>query len=840
MEKDQIIALSLSSHQVEKLLKQYGRNEIKEKKRFTLIKSFLNQFNNFLILLLLAATAVSFLVGETLDAIFIFAIVILNALFGLYQEYQAEQSLSSLKKIAVTKTRVIRDKKEIEIDSHELVPGDIIYLEEGAKIPVDARLLQTTHFEVNEAALTGESLPVPKDENDRENNLVFAGTVVARGHAYAKVEKTGENTRFGQIAKTLGAIEEPKTPLQKKLETFTKQVGIIGIIASVIVFILSFVKEKNTIESFILAVSLAVAAVPEGLPAVMTIILSIGVERMAKKKTIIRQLNAIETMGSLTLIATDKTGTLTTNQMKVKKIWVDENIYEANNPPSTNNHPFEKIILTGNLCSTASLIKKVDHGEDFDVIGDTTEGALLLLSQKIGLPYENDRQQWQVIDELSFNSQTRRMTVHVKNKEELILTKGAPESILSICSSIQIGKEIKPLTANQRKKIEKDFEAFAQKGMRMIAFSYKKPDKKPLEENQIFLGFVGIADPVRKEVREAVLKAKKAGIKVVMITGDNELTAEAIGLETGILEKGEDILTGKILHQYSDEQLLEVLPKTKVFARTNPEDKYRLVKLYQKLGEVVAVTGDGVNDVLALKQANCGVAMGKTGTDVAKDTAHIVITDDNFATLVAAIEQGRNIFTHIKNAIKYLLACNISEIFYILVALIFNWPILTPIQLLYINIATDGLPAISLAFSPDDKNVLEKPPRRELTILDKIDLHYVFSVGMLIFFLISIIAVFNVNLTLIFTAFIFIQQVVLIDLFLSHRHILTHFRLLFHPVFITAFIFPFLIHPLILYLPLFSQVFKVESINPTYLFLITLYSALTIVGIRGIKEFLKI
>lgn len=840
MEKDKILALSLSSHQAEKLLKQYGRNEIKEKKRFTLIKSFLNQFNNFLILLLLAATVVSFLIGETLDAIFIFAIVILNALFGLYQEYQAEKSLSSLKKIALTKTRVIRDKKEIEIDSRDLVPGDIIYLEEGAKIPADARLLQTTHFEVNEAALTGESLPVPKDENDEENNLIFAGTVVARGHAYAKVEKTGENTRFGQIAKTLRAIEESKTPLQKKLEAFTKQVGIIGITASIIVFILSFIKEKNTIESFILAVSLAVAAVPEGLPAVMTIILSIGVERMAKKKTIVRQLNAIETMGSLTLIATDKTGTLTTNKMEVKKIWVDEKIYDVNNPPSPTNHPFAKIILAGNLCSTASLVKKVDHGEDFDVIGDTTEGALLLLSQKIGRPYENDRQQWQVIDELSFNSQTKRMTVHVKNKEELILTKGAPESILSICSFIQIGEEVKSLTPNQRKKIERDFEAFAQKGMRMIAFSYKKPDKKPLEENQIFLGFVGIADPVRKEVREAVLKAKKAGIKVVMITGDNELIAEAIGLETGILEKGEDILTGKILRQYTDEQLLEVLSKTKVFARTNPEDKYRLVKLYQKLGEVVAVTGDGVNDVLALKQADCGVAMGKTGTDVAKDTAHIIITDDNFATLVAAIEQGRNIFIHIKNAIKYLLACNISEILYILAALIFNWPILTPIQLLYINIATDGLPAISLAFSPDDKNILEKPPRRELTILDKIDLHYIFSVGILAFIFISFVAIFNPDLSAIFTTAVFIQPVIFIDLFLSHHHIFSNFHLLFHPIFIIAFILPFLFHPFILYTPLFSQIFKVSPINPVYLISLGIYSLLIIVGIRGIKEFLKI
>ncbi len=841
MDKEKIIHLSLTSHQAKKLLEKYGKNEIKEEKRFTLIKSFLSQFNNFLILLLLAASGVSFFIGESLDAIFILAIVILNAFFGLYQEYQAEKSLSSLKKITITKVRVIRDKKEMEIDSRELVPGDIVYFEEGAKIPADCQLLQTAHFEVNEAALTGESLPVVKNENDEENNKIFAGTTVAKGRAYAKVIATGDQTRFGQIAKTLKEIKEVKTPLQRKLETFTKQIGIIGITASIIVFILSFVKEKNTIESFILAVSLAVAAVPEGLPAVMTIILSIGVERMAKRKTIVKKLNAIETMGSLTLIATDKTGTLTTNEMRVQKIWVDEKLYDAKNPPHSSNHPFQKIILTSNLCSTASLVRKVDHGDEFDVIGDTTEGAILLFTNDLGFFYENDRQQWKIIDEIPFNAQTKRMTVNVKkNHQELILTKGAPESILSISNFIQIGEETKPLTPSLRRKIEKEFESFAQKGLRMIAFSYKKPDKKPLEENQIFLGFVGIADPIRPEVKEAVEKAKKAGIKVVMVTGDNELTAEAIGIEAEIIKKGEDILTGKILREYSDDELLKILPKTKIFARTNPEDKYRLAKLYQKLGEVVAVTGDGVNDVLALKQADCGVAMGKSGTDVAKDTAHIVITDDNFATLVSAIEQGRNIFIHIKNAIKYLLACNISEVFYIIMALIFNWPILTPIQLLYINIATDGLPAISLAFSPDDKKILEKPPRKAMTVLDKIDFYYIFSVGFLMFILIIFIAIFKPNLSYIFTITVFIQQIILIDLFLSHKHIIPHLKLLLHPVFIIAFLLPFIIHPLLLYHPLLNQVFRVESIALTNLLILTFYASLIIFGIRLIKNFLKI
>jgi len=834
--------LGLTSKEAEKLLEKYGLNEIREEKKFTFLKSFFYQFNNFLILLLIGASFVSFFIGETLDAFFILAIVILNAFFGLYQEYQAEKSLASLKKMTKTMVRVYRDGKEQEIDSRYLVPSDVVFLEEGTKIPADGEVIEAYNLEVNEAMLTGESMPVVK--NLSEANLLYAGTIVSRGRGLMKVTATGSNTRFGRIAKTLGEIKESKTPLQKKLETFTKQLGIIGIIASIIVFILSFIKEKNTIESFILAVSLAVAAVPEGLPAVMTIILSIGVERMAKKKTIVRKLNAIETMGSLTLIATDKTGTLTTNQMRVKKIWVDEKEYDITNPPSETNHPFRLILLNSVLCSTASLVAKVDHGKDFDVVGDTTEGALLIMAHNQGIFYDQERNRWQIIEEIPFSAQTKRMTIKTQNSkvksQNYIFSKGAPESILEICNFIQIGEEIKPLTPNKKKEIEAEFEKFAQKGLRIIAFSYKTKPEKKLEENQIFLGFVGIADPVRIEVKEAVEKAKNAGIKVVMITGDNELTAEAVGIETGIIKKGDDILSGKILRNYSDEELLAILPKVKIFARTYPEDKYRLVKLYQKLGEVVAVTGDGVNDALALKQADVGVAMGKTGTDVAKDTAHIIITDDNFATLVSAIEQGRNIFIHIKNAIKYLLSCNIGEVIYIILALIFSLPVPTALQLLYINIVTDGLPAISLAFAPDDKEILKKPPRKELTVLDKIDFHYIFSVGVLTATLTVFSAFYHQNLTIVFTTLVFVQPMILIDLFLSHRHIASNYRLLFKPIFLVAFLSPFFVHPLLLYHPLLQQVFKTTSLSLPILIILFFYSSLILVGIRGVKEFLRI
>ncbi len=814
----------LTSSEVEERIKKYGLNELPDVRKFTLLKSFFSQFENVLILLLIAAAAISFLIGEKLDSLFIFLIVILNAFFGVYQEFKAEKALAYLKKITISTVRVIRDGIEQQIDSRYLVPGDLIYIEEGTKIPADCLLVESYNLEVNEASLTGESLPVLKDSKDEKNNQIFMGTVVAKGRGFAQVTATGVHTKFGKIAKTLTTIEEVKTPLEKKIDLFTKQVGLIGIIASLTVFLLSFAREKNFIESFIFSISLAVAAVPEGLPAVMTITLAIGVERMAKKKAIVRKLNAIETFGSITLIATDKTGTLTTNQMQVKKVFVDEKVYEAPHYPFLSNHPFSKIILNGILCSTASLVEKIDHGK-FDVVGDATEGALLLMAQKMGLVPDLVRQKWVLKKEIPFNPTTKRMTVEVfDGKQTLVFTKGAPESVLSICSYYLFGNKVLPLDIQKKSLIEKEFEKFARKGLRIIAFSYKSREDQDLEKDQIFLGFVGLEDPIREEVVQAVAKAKEAGIKIVMITGDNHLTAEAIGIEAGIIEEGDDIMTGKQLDNYSDEQLLSILPKVKVFARTTPEHKYRLVKLFQKMREVVAVTGDGVNDALALKQADVGVAMGITGTDVAKETAHVIITDDNFATLVAAVEEGRNIFNHIKNTIKYLLSCNIGEVIYVLSAVIFNLPILTPLQLLYINLVTDGLPAIALAFAPNKKAVMKEKPRREMTILERKDFFYIFNIGIITAFFtiisLSIPFIFRHQFlmqTIIFTTIIAIQQFILIDLWLSHRLLLEHFHLLKKPIFIAGFLFPFLVHPFLLYMPFLQKVFKLKPLDFPYL-----------------------
>ncbi|MDO9027493.1 MAG: cation-translocating P-type ATPase, partial [Candidatus Roizmanbacteria bacterium] len=709
----------------------------------------------------------------------------------------------------------------------------------------DCQIVESRNLEINEASLTGESLPVVKNIRDPNSNQLFMGTVVAKGRGYAQVLKTGNQTKFGQIAKTLTTIKETKTPLQKKLDVFTKQIGIIGITASLLVFILSFIQDKSLIESFIFAVSLAVAAVPEGLPAVMTITLAIGVERMAKKKAIVRKLNAIEALGSVTLIATDKTGTLTANQMRVKKIFVENNVYGITHPPLLTNHPFSKIVLNGILCSTAALVTKIDHG-DFDIIGDATEGALLLMAHKVGMIPETIREKWKIIDELPFNPVTKRMTmVATDGKETFILTKGAPESILSISSQILIGNKLTPLSPHYINRIESEFERFARQGLRMIAFSYKENSNSDLfEKDQIFLGFVGIADPVREEVLEAVRKTQEAGIKVIMITGDSPLTAEAIGIEAGIIKEGEDIITGKQLDDYSDEELMPILAKVKIFARTSPAHKYRLVKLLQKQGEIVAVTGDGVNDALALKQADVGVAMGITGTDVAKETAHMIITDDNFATLVGAVEEGRNIFNHIKNAIKYLLACNIGEVIYILAAVIFQLPIVTALQLLYINLVTDGIPAIALAFSPNDSNIMREKPRKVMTILGKPDFKYIFLAGS-ITALLAFLSIFpfmflntseSIKITIVFTTIVIIQPFILVDIWLGHKSILSHFSLLKKPIFLLAFFFPFILHPFIIYNPFFQNAFSVTSLSFWYIISTLFISLLIFIPLELFKK----
>lgn len=829
----------LTTAQAETLLAKHGQNEITHTSRFTLLSAFISQFNNFLTILLILAGIVSFVLGERVDSFFIFLIVILNAAFGLYQEAKAEKSLETLKKLTVSLVRVVRDGKQQEIDSRLLVPGDVVYIEEGSKVPADGIVVESMHLEVNEASLTGESLPVEKNAKEEDKRELFMGTVIAKGRGYMLVAATGDETRFGKIAKTLATIEKVKTPLQKKLEVLTKQIGLIGILASTIVFALSFVKDKTMLESFIFGVSLAVAAVPEGLPAVMTITLAIGVEKMAKKKAIIRKLNSIEALGSVTLVATDKTGTLTTNKMRVMNIWIDGTVYDRDKPPSLDNQTYATLLLNATVCSTASIVTNEQTG-DYDVVGDTTEGAAILLAQEAGISADQSRQEWEITDELAFDPVTKRMSVVAKKgKQHLVFTKGAPESILSITDTIRVGNKEVPFTDAKKKEIESQFQKFAKNGLRMIAFSYKKKDGKSPEQKQTFLGFVGIADPVRPEVVDAVKRAKRAGIRVIMITGDNELTAEAVGRETGIMKDGDNVMTGKQLDTLGDEELLPHLAKTTVFARTTPDHKHRLVKLYQSKGDVVSVTGDGVNDALALKQADVGVAMGITGTDVAKETADMIVTDDNFASLINAVEYGRNIFNQIKNAITYLLACNLGEVVFVITAVVFNFPVITALQILYINIVTDGIPAISLAFAPNDRNIMQEKPKKTTSILGKKEYTYIAIVGVLtaLLAIVSILPYADraIAITVHFTVIIMVQQYVLLDIWVGHRPILPNLTQTKHGIFLVAFLMPFILHPVIVYHPFFNRILDTVPLTLGQFGFASAVSLLIIVFLEVIK-----
>lgn len=724
----------LTKHEAEIRQQKYGRNILRDTRKTSAFKLVFSKFNDPLTVLLLVAAVISYIVGEPVEGTLILVIVILNAIFSIYQEKKASDAVTLLKHLSVTIVRVMRDGQEQELDSTHLVPGDIIYVEEGSKIVADGTFIEGKNLEVNESVLTGESLPVPKKPGEE----VFMGTVVARGRGYLEIEKIGMDTRFGHITQNLSEVKEPPTPLERKLKDVSQKIGLVGIFISLLVFALTLYMGGSAGFAFLMAVSLAVAVVPEGLPAVLTITLGIGMKEMAKKNAIVRKLSAIEAIGNVTLIATDKTGTLTTGNMTVKEIFVDGRVYKEERP-HINNHPFSKLLLIGVVDSTASLVPV--HGTTkMDVLGDSTEGAILNMAHDLKVAYDATRKEWNLLDESPFDSVTKRMSVMAnKDKETFILTKGAPESILEISTKLAIGEKTVPINDDRKQEIRDIMEQWAKKGYRVIGFCYKavsKTDKKPIDDEtkaMTFAGLVALYDPPRVEVKEALVKAAEAGIRVVMVTGDNEKTAETIATEIGMMQRGDEVVTGKQLDEFSDEKLLELLPRTRIFARTTPLHKSRIVALYQKLGEVVAVTGDGVNDAIAIKQADVGIAMGRDGTDVARDTAAIVLADDNFATIIDAVEQGRRIVKNFSNSLIYLMAGNLSEALTLIAGLLLGIKeLFFPIQLLYINLMSDGLPALALAFTPIHEDIMKKPPQKELQLLDGLGKKFIVSIAVLI------------------------------------------------------------------------------------------------------------
>ncbi len=714
----------LTSQEARKRLEQYGPNEITQKKRKTVWQMFFSQFTDFLIIILLAAAVISILVGEGIDAALIIIIVLLNATLSTIQESKAEKSLQLLKKMAAPAAKVIRDGMVQTIPSREIVPGDVILLETGNYVPADGRLIEAVNLSVSEAALTGESQPVDKTSEviDKDRlpigdrlNMVYSGTIVAKGRGKAVVTSTGNETELGKIAKMLSEMEEEETPLQKNLEKLGKQIGVIILAICAVVFTVGIFEGNPLLEMFLTSVSLAVAAVPEGLPAVVTIVLALGMYNMVKRHAVIRKLQAVEALGSVNVICSDKTGTLTKNEMTVVKYYIHPSTLFEHNQVKENKYKSLELLLIGATLCNDSFITIKDKNRITS--GDPTEIALAVAALDLGIEKENIEEKMPRIHEIPFDSDRKMMTTVHKDQDRMVsFTKGAPDVVIKNCTRYMTESgEIKQLTEQDKEQILQYNSQMAQQGLRVLAVAFKelqKDDFSNLESDMTFLGLVGMIDPPRPEVKQALEKCQTAGIRVIMITGDHKITAQTIAKELNILEQNDMVLTGSELIEMDIDQLVEIVEKVKVYARVSPNDKLKIVEALKKRGRIVAMTGDGVNDAPALKKFDIGVAMGITGTDVSKDASDMVLTDDNFASIVAAIEEGRKIFDNIRKVVYYLLSCNISEVATIFISILLKLPLpLIPVQILWMNLVTDGLPALALGVEPAEPDVMKRPPR---------------------------------------------------------------------------------------------------------------------------------
>jgi Ca2+-transporting ATPase len=736
------LVTGLSDQEAKARLDKYGLNQLKEKKSHSLWFIFLEQFKDFIIWVLIVAALISGFLQEWVDALAIIAIVILNAIMGFVQEYRAEKALTTLKKLASPSSKVIRQGDHKVIPSSELVPGDIIELEAGDHVPADSRLVSVTaHFTTQEASLTGESNPVIKtayslDEKDiplaDRANIVYMGTSVTSGKAKALVVETGMQTELGRIADMIQEIKQEVTPLQRKLEQFGKRIVLLSFVLVALVFLLSVLRGGKILDVFLMAVSLAVAAIPEGLPAVVTIALTLGVQKMVKRHALIRKLPSVETLGSTTVICSDKTGILTKNEMTIQAIFADGNVFKVTGigyepkgeflhdekPINPNEYPgLNKTLLCGALCNSSQLVKNDDT---YRIIGDPTEGAILACAAKMGLWKDALEEKFPFVDEIPFDSERKMMSIIRKDKGKLVIfTKGAPDILLDNCTSIEEKGIIRELTDKDREVILQANNDLADQALRVLAVAYSPlngdsniSDSDLIEKDLTFVGLVAMIDPPREEVREAIKMCKTAGIKTVMITGDHKNTAAAIARDLGFFEQNSLAITGAELDKLDDDEFTREIEIIPVYARVSPENKLRIVRSWRKKGEIVAMTGDGINDAPAVKEADIGIAMGRTGTDVTKEVSDMVITDDNFASIVAAIEEGRGIYENIKKFIHYLLSCNVGEILVMFVASLTGMPVpLLAVQILWINLVTDGLPALALGIDPIDPNIMQRPRR---------------------------------------------------------------------------------------------------------------------------------
>lgn len=718
------INIGLTDEEAKKRLEKCGLNKLEDKKKESIFIRFIKQFNDFMIIILIIASIISAIMArlegnnEYIDSIIIIAIVAFNAIMGLVQESKAEKSLEALKKMSAPVAKVKRSGKITNIRSEEVVPGDILILEAGNYVPADCRLIKSSNLKVEESALTGETLPVAKNAEIslQENvsladtiNMAFSTTIVVNGHGEAIVTETGMNTKVGKIAKMIITDEAPQTPIQKKLAEVGKILGIACLVICFAIFIIGIFKKIAPVEMFMTSVGLAVAAIPEGLPAIVTIMLSIGVTKMAKNNAIIRKLPAVETLGSSSVICSDKTGTLTQNKMKVVDV-------QDVNGKVVIEKEYKYILAMASMCTDSNISK--EKGK-LIATGEATEIAIVNEALRMGENKEELYKEYPRLNDIPFDSTRKLMsTVHKYRDKYRIITKGAPDVLLNKCTNYYYNNQINKLNESVKRKIINKNTKMANEALRVLAVAYidldiypSKIDEK-IENNLTFVGLIGMIDPPRQGVKEAVTTCKKAGIKTVMITGDHILTAKAIAKDLGILKQNDIAITGQELDKISKEELETNIMKYSVFARVSPEHKVRIVKAYQSTGAVVAMTGDGVNDAPALKNADIGISMGLNGTDVAKNASDMILTDDNFVTIVEAVKQGRNIFDNIKKAVHFLIATNIGEIVTIFIGLLLGLksPLLA-IQLLWINLVTDSIPAIALGLERPDKDIMNRKPR---------------------------------------------------------------------------------------------------------------------------------
>ena len=710
----------LSSTEALRRLKKYGKNKLETKKKKTLFKQFLSQLKDVMIYILIIAAIISAFLGEISDALIILLVIIINAVIGVIQESKAEKALDALKELSTPKALVKRDGSLKEILSEDIVPGDIVIIDAGRYIPGDLRLIDTANLKIEESAFTGESVPSEKDASflpDKEipigdqNNMAFMSTLATYGRGVGVVVGTGMNTEIGKIAKMIEQEENDETPLQKKLSELGKILGFLAVGICILIFIISFFQGRDLLEMFLTSISLAVAAIPEGLPAIVAIVLALGVQRMVKKNAIIRKLPAVETLGSVSIICSDKTGTLTQNKMTVTTVYTNDS-YIKESEFNLNDNESKLLVDCMVLCNDATYSEKSQTG-------DPTEIALLESPFKLNILKEKLEKEFKRIDEIPFDSDRKLMTTVnlVDDKKARVFTKGALDSILSICNKISVNGKLLDFSKEYKAKVLENSNIMSDKALRVLAFAYKDISKEnivldSLEKDLVFIGMVGMIDPPRLEVKDSIKLCKSAGITPVMITGDHKNTAFAIANELGIAEDISQAITGHEIDKFKEEEFNEKIINYRVFARVSPEHKVKIVKAFKSHGNIVSMTGDGVNDAPSLKAADIGVAMGITGTDVSKGASDMILTDDNFSTIVSAVEEGRKIYLNIKKSIVFLLSCNLGEILTLFTAILLNWNSpLQPIHILWVNLITDSFPALALGVDKTKEDVMNNPPR---------------------------------------------------------------------------------------------------------------------------------